>query len=141
MCTVAMSAEATATAAASPAGPPPITITGAGDGLRKALGRLVSVFSYRVQTFGLVREFLDSLKAEVPACLIVDLQMEETTGIELQQHLPTIGSRIPTIVLTAHDEPGIQERCTDAGAVAFLVKPVAKDLLLEAIESATATVR
>ena len=105
--------------------------------VRKALARLVSVFSYRVQTFGSVREFLDSLKAESPACLIVDLQMEETTGLELQQHLQTTGSRIPTIVLTAHDEPGMQDRCTDAGAVAFLVKPVAKDLLLDAIEAAT----
>jgi len=109
--------------------------------VRKALGRLVSVFSYRVQTFGLAREFLDSLTAEVPACLIVDLQMEETTGLELQQHLQATGSRIPTIVLTAHDEPGMQDRCTDAGAVAFLVKPVAKELLIEAIETATATRR
>jgi len=105
--------------------------------VRKALARLVSVFSYRVQTFASVREFLESLKVEAPACLIVDLQMEETTGLELQQYLQNIGSRIPTIVLTAHDEPGMQDRCADAGAVAFLVKPVAKDQLLEAIEAAT----
>jgi FixJ family two-component response regulator len=105
--------------------------------VRKALARLVAVFSYRVRTFASVREFLESLKDDVPACLIVDLQMEETTGLELQQHLQSTGSQIPTIVLTAHDEPGMQDRCTDAGAVAFLVKPVAKDQLLEAIEAAT----
>ena len=106
--------------------------------VRKALARLVTVFSYRVRTFASVREFLDSLKDDVPACLIADLQMEETTGLELQQHLQNTGSQIPTIVLTAHDEPGMQDRCADAGAVAFLVKPVAKDQLLQAIESATA---
>ena len=105
--------------------------------VRKALGRLVTVFSYRVRTFASVREFLESLKADVPSCLIADLQMEETTGLELQQHLQNTGSRIPTIVLTAHDEPGMQDRCADAGAIAFLVKPVAKDQLLEAIETAT----
>jgi FixJ family two-component response regulator len=105
--------------------------------VRKALGRLVGVFSYRVQTFASVREFLESLKSDVPSCLIVDLQMEETTGLELQQHLQNVGSRIPTIVLTAHDEPGMQDRCEDAGAFAFLVKPVAKDQLLGAIEAAT----
>jgi FixJ family two-component response regulator len=105
--------------------------------VRKALARLVGVFSYRVQTFASVREFLESMKREVPACLIVDLQMEETTGLELQQHLQNTGTQIPTIVLTAHDEPGMQDRCEDAGAFAFLVKPVAKDQLLQAIEAAT----
>jgi len=105
--------------------------------VRKVLARLVTVFSYHVRTFASVREFLESLNADVPACLIVDLQMEETTGLELQQHLQSTGSRIPTIVLTAHDEPGMQDRCADAGAFAFLVKPVAKDQLLEAIEAAT----
>lgn len=105
--------------------------------VRKALARLVSVFSYHVRAFASVREFLDSLKRDVPACLIVDLQMEETTGLELQQHLQNTGSRIPTIVLTAHDEPGVQDRCIDAGAFAFLVKPVARDQLIEAIKGAT----
>ena len=105
--------------------------------VRKALARLVGVFSYRVQTFASVREFLESIKSEIPACLIVDLQMEETTGLELQQHLQNTGTQIPTIVLTAHDEPGMQDRCEDAGAFAFLVKPVAKDQLLQAIEAAT----
>ena len=105
--------------------------------VRKALGRLISVFSYRVHTYPSVREFLRSLEAEVPACLIADLQMEEMTGLELQHHLQSTGARIPTIILTAHDEPGLQDRCRYAGAVALLLKPVNKDQLLEAIEAAT----
>ena len=104
--------------------------------VRTALDRLVSTSSYRVQTYASVREFLQSLKAEMPACLIVDLQMEETTGLELQHLLKSTRTRIPTIILTAHDEPGVQDRCVAAGAVAFLVKPVAKNELIGAIEAA-----
>jgi FixJ family two-component response regulator len=105
--------------------------------VRKALARLLSVFSYRVQTYASVAEFLQSLKVNIPACLIVDLQMEGMTGLELQHHLRISGPRIPTIVVTAHEEPGLQDRCKDAGAAAVLLKPVAKDQLLAAIEATT----
>jgi FixJ family two-component response regulator len=105
--------------------------------VRKALARLLSVFSYRVQTYASVADFLQSLKVDVPACLIVDLQMEGMTGLELQHHLRNSGPRIPTIVVTAHEEPGLQDRCRDAGATAVLLKPVAKDQLLAAIEATT----
>jgi FixJ family two-component response regulator len=84
-----------------------------------------------------VAEFLQSLKVNIPACLIVDLQMEGMTGLELQHHLRISGPRIPTIVVTAHEEPGLQDRCKDAGAAAVLLKPVAKDQLLAAIEATT----
>ena len=107
--------------------------------VRKALARLLSVFSYRVQTYGSVNEFLQSLEAGMPACLIVDLQMEGMTGLELQHHLRNTGTRIPTIVVTAHEEPGLQDRCKDAGASAVLLKPVAKDQLLAAIEATSRT--
>lgn len=104
--------------------------------VRKALARLIAIFSYRVHAYGSAREFLESLKTSVPDCLILDLQMDDMTGLELQHRLSGCGTRIPTIVLTAQDEPGTWDRCADAGAVAFLVKPIEKDELLKAIEAA-----
>lgn len=121
---------------ASEGGQKSIAIVDDDASVRKALARLVSVFSYRVHTYASVREFLESLNDQVPACLIVDLQMEEMTGLELQHHLQSIKAKIPTIVLTAHNEPGMRDRCVNAGAVAFLVKPVAMEQLFEAIEKA-----
>jgi FixJ family two-component response regulator len=106
------------------------------EAVRRALTRLVKAYSYSVQTYPSGREFLDSLKIGVPACLIVDLQMNDMTGLELLHHLARTGLRIPTIVATADDEPGMRHRCKLAGAVAFLVKPVMSDPLLEAIENA-----
>jgi two-component system response regulator FixJ len=49
--------------------------------------------------------------------------MPEMTGLELQQNLVRNGVLIPTIIITAHDEPGMRERCKAAGAIAFLTKP------------------
>ena len=105
--------------------------------VRKALTRLLQASSYAVETFGSASEFLASLNQRIPDCLIVDLQMPSTNGLELQISLTRAGIVIPTIVITAHDEPGSRELCTTAGAVAYLLKPVRKKELIATIKAAT----
>jgi FixJ family two-component response regulator len=102
----------------------------------KALARMLRARALEPRTFGSAREFLASLPGERPECLIADLQMPEMTGLELQQNLNRDGIRIPTIIITAHDETGVRKRCEAAGAVAFLAKPVQDIALLAAIEVA-----
>src|SRR5215471_6955951 len=104
--------------------------------VRKGLARLLGASAIRVRSFASGREFLESLSGEVPGCLIVDLQMPEMTGLELQGELARIGARIPTIVITAHNERGLRERCLAAGATAYLVKPLDAGVLLASIDSA-----
>jgi FixJ family two-component response regulator len=104
--------------------------------VRKALARLLSACSFEITTFGSAREFLKSVKAATPECLVVDLQMPEITGLDLQRHLVRSGINIPTIVITAHSEPGLRERCQSAGASAFLVKPLDGKTLIGEINSA-----
>lgn len=102
----------------------------------KALARLLRAHGFEVKTYSSAREFLAVLPAGLPECLIVDLQMPEMTGLELQCHLARSTVRIPTIVISAHNEAGARERCESAGAVAFLPKPLQAAALLAAIESA-----
>ncbi len=104
--------------------------------VRKALSRLLGAWAIRSRCYGSAREFLDSLAAESPECLIVDLQMPEMTGLELQGELCRLGARIPTIVITAHNENGLRERCLAAGAAAYLIKPLDAGVLLASIDSA-----
>ena len=106
--------------------------------VRKGLARLLGACAIRARSFASAREFLESLSAEVPECLIVDLQMPEMTGLELQGELSRLGARIPTIVITAHNERGLRERCLAAGAAAYLIKPLDGTLLLSSIDSAVA---
>jgi len=103
--------------------------------VRKALSRLLGASTIQAQSFASAREFLDSLRSSVPDCLILDLQMPEMTGLELQGELIRLGTRIPTIVITAHNESGLRERCLANGAAAFLVKPLDGAELLATINS------
>jgi FixJ family two-component response regulator len=104
----------------------------------RALARLLRASGLVAETYGSARDFLESLTRIVPECLVVDLQMPDMTGLELQQHLSAGGFRFPVIVITAHDGAGIRERCLASGAAAYLVKPVREDSLLRAINAATA---
>jgi FixJ family two-component response regulator len=106
--------------------------------VRKALARLLSASSFEIETYGSARDFLKSLGAGAPDCLVVDLHMPELTGFDLQRRLARAGIRIPTIVITAYNEPGLRERCQMAGATAFLPKPLDRSTLIGAINSATA---
>lgn len=102
----------------------------------KALARLLTARAFQIRTYTSAREFLRTLPDGLPECLIVDLQMPDMTGLELQRHLTRTGVRIPTIVITAHNEAGARERCELAGASAFLSKPLQDTLLLAAIADA-----
>jgi FixJ family two-component response regulator len=103
--------------------------------VRKALMRLLQASSYTVDTYGSASEFLASLNRHIPNCLIVDLQMPSTNGLELRVSLTRAGIVIPTIVISAHDEPGSRERCRAAGAAAYLLKPIRKKELIAANQS------
>jgi FixJ family two-component response regulator len=106
------------------------------DSLRRSVVRLLVAYCFEVRAYASAREFLASLEHDQPACLILDLQMNDMTGQELLHHLGSTKLRIPTIIATAHDEPGTRHRCELAGAFAVLFKPLSLDNLLQAVEAA-----
>lgn len=103
--------------------------------VRKALARLLVASALNTRTYASAQEFFGSLKIEIPACLIVDLQMPDMTGLELHGELLRTGIAIPTIVTTAHDDAGCRERCSLTGAT-YLLKPFDQALLIGAINRA-----
>lgn len=119
-----------------PTGKTSIAIVDDDSSVRKALGRLLTANSFDAHTYGSAREFLESLEVRKPACLVLDLHMPDYGGLELQHHLRREGVRMPTVIITAHNEIGLRERCANAGAAAFLVKPVSESALIESINSA-----
>jgi FixJ family two-component response regulator len=106
----------------------------------KALSRLLAVSSFRPQAFASAEEFLDSLSAGVPECAVVDLHMPGMGGLGLQHRLAAAKMRIPTIIVTAHNETGFREQCESAGAVAYLQKPLNETALIAAINMAVGRV-
>ena len=102
----------------------------------KALSRLLRSHAFRAQTYESGQEFLAALPAGLPGCLIVDLQMPEMNGLELQQHLISNGIKIPTILITAHADAALREQSCEGALVASLRKPLQEEALFSAIDRA-----
>jgi FixJ family two-component response regulator len=104
--------------------------------MRQALGRLLRIQGINSRIYPSARAFLEGLPAGMPDCLIVDVNMPEMSGIELQRELLNRGVFIPTIVITGNDDKSIEASAGSLGAAAFFVKPVPPSALMAAINSA-----
>jgi len=104
--------------------------------VRRSVERLVRSLGLDVQTFASAREFLDGARAERPGCLVLDVHMPGSSGLDLQRELAQRGVEIPIIFLTAHGDIPMTVRAMKAGAVEFLTKPVKPRDLLAAIQGA-----
>jgi len=74
--------------------------------------------------------------AQIPACLIADVNMPAMTGIELYRHLIDAGRAIPTILVTAYPNDVDRARAMDDGAVCYLRKPVDEQHLTRCLRAA-----
>lgn len=104
--------------------------------VRKALRRLFLAEGIDVETFASGDELLESVKIHRPDCAVIDLHLPGSTGLEVQQRLVQAGIRLPTVIITGHDQAGVAERVLAAGAAAYLRKPLDDERLLAAVESA-----
>jgi len=100
----------------------------------RALQRLLSGAGFSVATFASAEEFLASESAEATACLVLDIHLDKMSGFDLSQHLTTAGISIPTIFITAHDDPATRKRARSG--VAYLRKPFREHALIGAIHQA-----
>ena len=106
--------------------------------VREALSSLIRSAGLSVRTFASASELLGRLEQEQPGCLVLDIQLPDISGFELQQRLATDDIQIPIIFLTGHGDIPMSVRAIKAGAVEFLTKPFDDEYLLEAIRSAIA---
>jgi len=101
-----------------------------------ALERLIRSAGYQVRTFGSAIDFLDCGLSEQPCCLILDVEMPELTGLDLQQELTARGISIPIIFLTGHGTIPMSVQAMKTGAVDFLTKPCDDTELFGAVDEA-----
>jgi FixJ family two-component response regulator len=117
---------------------PLIAVVDDEESIRKALMRLMRSVGLNVETFGSGAEFLKSIEARLPDCVVLDLHMPQMNGFNVQAHLAQKCAALPVIIITGHDLPNARERAMAGGASAFLRKPVHDRTLLDAISAATA---
>ena len=97
---------------------------------------LVEAFGFNARTFTSAGEFLNSDCVSGTACLIADMQMPGTSGLELHRKLIASGRHIPVIFITAFPDERVHKRALRAGAICYLSKPFDGERLRSCIRSA-----
>ena len=115
---------------------PLISIVDDDDALRSSLEDLIRSVGFRVQGFISAETFLRSNQVQATGCLILDVRMPGMTGLGLQRQLRSESPDLPIIFVTAYEDPNLQAQAFEAGAAAFLYKPVQEEDLLDAISVA-----
>ena len=88
--------------------------------------------------FSSAEALLESDSVQTATCLLLDIHLGGISGIELQRWLAASGSKRPVIFLTASDDEATRNEAMDAGCIAYLRKPFAGQVLLDAIGKAVA---
>ena len=104
--------------------------------LCERLRLIVESAGFRCQTYVSAEEFLEKYDPKAPSCLILDVYLPGLSGPELQSQLNKLNMELPIIFLTAYGDIPMAVRSIKAGAVDFLAKPVADDLLMERVQEA-----
>jgi DNA-binding NtrC family response regulator len=104
--------------------------------VREGVGRLIRSAGLKVKTFPTAQEILASLEQELPSCLVLDVQLPDINGFELQQQLAEKDLQVPIIFLTGYGDIPQSVRAMKAGAIEFLTKPFHDEVLLNAINQA-----
>lgn len=116
--------------------PPLIAIVDDDASVCRALTRLIRAAGMDTRGFSSADSFHATLRFGLPDCLVLDVEMPSTTGLQLQERLAREGCSLPIIFVTAHDDDTARTSAVKRGAVGFLRKPFDEQALLSAIHFA-----
>ena len=116
----------------------PVYLVDDDEGVRSALSLLLGTYGIRIETFGDPTGFLARAPKLKPGVLLLDLRMPAITGLQLHERLAAIGCDWPTIICTGHGDVHACRRAFKAGVVDFLTKPIDEQVLVEALQQASA---
>ncbi len=104
--------------------------------MRDSLRWLMKTVGIRAQTFASATEFLRDFTPNGPGCVILDVRMPGTSGLDLFEQLVARGEGMPVIFITAHADVPMAVRAMKSGAVEFVEKPFNRQTLLDKVQRA-----
>lgn len=107
--------------------------------VRDSLKALLESDGLAVEIYDAGQTFLDAHDAhdtDGGGCLLLDVQMPDMNGLELQQKLADTGSSLPVIIITGYGDVPIAVKALKAGAVDFIEKPFSDDVILAGVRRA-----
>lgn len=106
------------------------------DAVRDSLGMLLRSVELPAETFESGPAFLERFRPDLTGCLVLDIRMPKMSGLELQQKLRELGSRLPVIFITGHGDIPMAVQAIKEGAADFVQKPFRDQDLLDRIHTA-----
>ena len=104
--------------------------------MRRALTNLFQSVGLKVEAFGSATEIMDAKAPAVPSCLVLDIRLPGSSGLDLQADLAKANIHTPIIFITGHGDIPMTVRAMKSGAVDFLTKPVRDQDMLDAVQAA-----
>ncbi|RWN59425.1 MULTISPECIES: response regulator [unclassified Mesorhizobium] len=104
--------------------------------VRESLELLIRSAGWQSEIFESAREFLACPRPVVPNCLILDVNLPDLNGLDLQQSVSVERTDMPIIFVTGYGDVPMTVKAMKAGAAEFLTKPFSNEVLLTAIEQA-----
>jgi FixJ family two-component response regulator len=104
--------------------------------VRESLELLISSAGWQPETFVSAQEFLSRPRVLVPSCLVLDVNLPDLNGLDLQKHVAADRMDMPIIFITGYGDVPMTVQAMKAGAVEFLTKPFGDEVLLSAIRHA-----
>jgi FixJ family two-component response regulator len=101
----------------------------------RSVRRLLRGAGFNVVTFTSAEEFLDTPRSDVPMCLVLDVRLKGSSGLDLQRRMTRNGYPIPIIFTTGHGDIPMSVQAMKAGALEFLTKPFSAKALINAVNS------
>lgn len=103
--------------------------------VREALGELLASLGWRAETFAAASDYVACAKPDLPACLILDVELPDVNGLEFQKQLSS-DVHPPIVFITGHGDIPSSVRAIQGGAVNFLTKPLGESELIAAVRAA-----
>jgi len=107
-------------------------------GILKGLKRLLKQHGFESALFDSAEAFESCDDFEAAICIILDIQLDGVSGIEVRYRLIDAGIALPVIYITASDSEAVRAAAVQSGCIAYLTKPFAAKSLIEPIERVVA---
>src|SRR3984957_11934011 len=121
---------------AMPLTPPTVVVVDDDVSIRESLELLIQNEGWQPVLFESAHEFLERLPTVVPSCLILDVNLPDLSGLDIQQRISDEKSSTPIIFITGYGDIPTSVRAMKAGAAEFLTKPLDDVILIGAIRDA-----
>jgi len=107
-------------------------------GMLKGVQRLLRRHAYEPILFSSAQAFKNHTDFEKAVCVILDINLNDGSGIELRHGLKAAGVSVPVIYITGNEDPAVREAALGSGCIAFLKKPFSAQSLIEPLKNASA---